>query len=544
MRWPAALFAASLLALAAGTLAARLIRLDARPMHGDEANQAVRAGILWETGVYEYDPEEHHGPSLYWLTLPALALSDASSFAETDEFDFRIVPVAFSVGLVLLLFLVSDGLGRGGALGAAVLTAVSPAMFFYSRYYVQEMLLVFFTFGAIACGWRYVRSRRIGWALATGVCFGLMHATKETWIFAGAAMAGSLGLLVGWTWLRGKGSLRELLGPYLRPWAVAAMVVAAMVVAAAFYSSFGENPRGPVDSILAYGGYAKKGTEAGIHSHPWHQYLQWLFAFRPQRGFFWSEALIGVLALLALISPRPLAGEGLGVRVPSATQNASTDSQADAVGPNGLVRFLSLYTILLIAIYSIIPYKTPWCLLSLLHALILLAGYGGWALLRRLPVWPLKGVAALLLVAGLVHLGWQTWWLNFRLPADTRNPWVYAHSSGDVLKLAAKLEQLAAASPEGHAATVHVVSPENYWPLPWYLRRFERVGYWTDAQDWAVAAAQSPPPSILILSPESQETIDASLPTAYNQQMIYGLRPSVLVYVYVREELWERSLRE
>ena len=41
-----------------------------RPMHGDEANQAVRTGMLLETGRYDYDPQDHHGPSLYWLTLP------------------------------------------------------------------------------------------------------------------------------------------------------------------------------------------------------------------------------------------------------------------------------------------------------------------------------------------------------------------------------------------------------------------------------------------------------------------------------------------
>ena len=42
------------LALAAG-LWLRLARLDARPMHHDEANQAVKFGALLETGEYRYD---------------------------------------------------------------------------------------------------------------------------------------------------------------------------------------------------------------------------------------------------------------------------------------------------------------------------------------------------------------------------------------------------------------------------------------------------------------------------------------------------------
>ena len=38
--------------------------LDVRPMHADEANQAVKVGALLERGHYEFDPADHHGPTL------------------------------------------------------------------------------------------------------------------------------------------------------------------------------------------------------------------------------------------------------------------------------------------------------------------------------------------------------------------------------------------------------------------------------------------------------------------------------------------------
>jgi 4-amino-4-deoxy-L-arabinose transferase-like glycosyltransferase len=76
-----------------------------------------------------------------------------------------------------------DGLGPA-AVAAAVLAALSPALFFYSRYYIQEMLLVCFTFGVIVCGYRYARTRALPWAVAAGICAGLMHATKETAVIA------------------------------------------------------------------------------------------------------------------------------------------------------------------------------------------------------------------------------------------------------------------------------------------------------------------------------------------------------------------------
>ncbi|MFZ2639525.1 MAG: glycosyltransferase family 39 protein, partial [Verrucomicrobiia bacterium] len=162
-----------LVAIAAGALAFRLWRLDERVMHGDEANQAVRTGILMETGRYEYDLKDNHGPTLYYLSLPFAWLTAGKNFADTSEITFRLVPVLFGAGLVLLLWLVRDGLGRWPMIVSALLTAISPAMTFYSRYYIQEMLLVFFTFGTIAAGWRYARNPSAGWALLAGAFAGL-----------------------------------------------------------------------------------------------------------------------------------------------------------------------------------------------------------------------------------------------------------------------------------------------------------------------------------------------------------------------------------
>jgi len=335
-------------ALAVMTLAAslRLPDLALRPMHADEANQAVKTGILWEHGRYDYDVADHHGPSLYWLTLPVLRLSGAEDFAHSDEWAYRLVPVAFSLGVVALVFLLADGLGRAGALAAGLLTAISPAMVYFSRYYIQEMLLVFFTTGAIVAGWRYARSRRIGWAVALGVCIGMMHATKETWVLSAAAMTVALAAAVAMARWRDGATIR--FREFLRPLHLLALLAAAAVVATAFYSGFGRDWAAPWRSILAYVSYwhrGSRGGENGMHTHPWNYYFELLFAYRPARGFFWTEGLIAGLAAVgtlwslriagpegrvspvspapvgdgqraraASVSPLPLAGGGQGVR--------------------------------------------------------------------------------------------------------------------------------------------------------------------------------------------------------------------------------------
>ena len=66
-----AIYGVLILAAAGGALAFRLPRLADRPMHTDEAVQAAKFGELLDEGQYRYDPVEYHGPTLYYLTLPA-----------------------------------------------------------------------------------------------------------------------------------------------------------------------------------------------------------------------------------------------------------------------------------------------------------------------------------------------------------------------------------------------------------------------------------------------------------------------------------------
>ena len=46
-------------------------------MHNDEAVNAIKFGKLWEGSGYKYDPNEHHGPSLYYATVALAKLTVA-----------------------------------------------------------------------------------------------------------------------------------------------------------------------------------------------------------------------------------------------------------------------------------------------------------------------------------------------------------------------------------------------------------------------------------------------------------------------------------
>ena len=105
MKWMPVFF----LLIVAVALGLRLPKLAGRPMHHDEANQAARFGILLEEGTYAYDADEHHGPTLYYLTLPIAWLTGAETFAETTETTYRILPVIFGMLLILCVPLLRSG---------------------------------------------------------------------------------------------------------------------------------------------------------------------------------------------------------------------------------------------------------------------------------------------------------------------------------------------------------------------------------------------------------------------------------------------------
>lgn len=507
-------------------------------MHTDEAVHAVKFGALLEDGVYRYDNSEYHGPTLNYFTLIPAWAESARQLSEVDETTLRIVPVAFGTGILLLLPLLASGLGRPGVVCAAILTAVSPAMVFYSRYYIQETLLVFFTFAALVCGYRYARSRRFGWALATGFALGLMHATKETSLLAAAAMVLALGLTLG---MSGSRSKRRDAAPRTKlVWHALGATATAAAVSALFYSSFFTHPAGIVDSYTAIPNYLER-AQHEWHVHPWHYYLQMLLFFRIPTGPIWTEALILALAGYAVVM--------IGLRRRPRKEGAQRGGvERLGVDPE-LVRFLSFYSIGLFALYSAIPYKTPWNLLSPLQGLILLAGVGAASLLGAPRT--VLGTAAIagLLLLGAGHLAYQSYRGNHDYYADPANPYVYAHPTDDVVRTAERIRELASAHPAGNEMYIEVVAPgDDYWPLPWYLRAFPNTGWW-DHVDMSAPAAP-----VILAAPSVEEDVleklyerpppgEKFLYLPLFESSIY-LRPTIELHGYVARELWGSYLRQ
>jgi len=506
-------------ALIAGALL-RLPSLDLRSMHTDEAVHAVKFGTLLETGTYRYDKDEYHGPTLNYLTLLPTWISSGRKLADLTETTLRIVPVFFGFCLVVLLIFVRD-IDKKPLSFAAILTACSPAMVYYSRYYIQEVLLVCFAFGLIVAGYRLVISGRTFWAIVAGVCAGLMHATKETALISFGAMGlAMLGVLL----------LRRREG---RPgFSVSArnLVVAlfsGVAVSVMFFSSFFTHWQGVADSVLAYQTYVGRAGQSAIHGHPWYYYLQVLTWSKGDHGPLWTESAIIALGLLGIWS-------------------ALREKAGSEHGGRDLRIFLGLYAILMFVISSAIPYKTPWSILSALQPLIIMAGCGLATFINWLGARRLRGVGILITALLVGHLTWQAYLANFKYYDDPANPYVYSHPTNDVKLVAGIVKDVAQTSPDGLSMPVQVVCPgDDYWPLPWYLRSMPNVGWWNAVPENFL------PTSLILASPEVEAGLLVKLyerPSPGNRPLYVPLfdrtmilRPGMEIRGYVRLDLWEKA---
>ena len=260
-----------------------------------------------------------------------------------------------------------------------------------------------------------------------------MHATKETCIIALGAMGLALALMA----LAGLGKgrpLRQIAGG-IKPLHLVLGLAAAMGVSALFYSSFFQHPQGVLDSYLTYATYLGRGAGGNtVHVHPWYYYLQMIVFARYFNGPIWTEGWIVLLALVGL----------------AAAVTGRLRSPIDAK----LVRFIALYTVVMTVVYSAVPYKTPWCLLSFLHGMILLAGVGAVTLLA----WAARpaGRAVVIVAAGRRGGASRLSRRTGRISSTMRTaaiPYVYAHPTPEIFTIVEKVKEYAGRARPGSFRT-------------------------------------------------------------------------------------------
>jgi uncharacterized protein (TIGR03663 family) len=516
--------AAILILIVAAAL--RLPLLDINPFHPDEGVNGFFTMNLVRVGHYAYNPQNFHGPSLYYFALASETLFGLNDTA------MRLVPVVCGLLTVALVLPLRRFIGPVATLTAAALLAVSPGAVYYSRYFIHEALLVCFCLALVVSSLHYLDTRRSIFLVAVAASAALIFTTKETGIINIAVLAIAAGIAIVYVRWRnpraeagssgrprrtrarsaaggrpqsvyvdgveyravdpgddgasltgrfGSFDLEQLAGP--------AVVFVAIYVL--LYSSFFTNfPQGLIDSLATFAIWTQTGGQTQVQ--PIQQYLLWML--RVDAPILVLGAIGGVIAAIR--------------------------------GNDRLWVFIGLWALGTTAAYSLIAYKTPWIVLNMLVPLALLGGLTIDTVLRSVP---LRGrlLAPVALAVALTVSTYQAIDLNFRHYADETYPYVFVHSTPEVFYLLADIDRYAAKAGTGTETGVAVVS-SDYWPLPWYLRDYPNAGFFGSI----VATEEA-----MILANVNQEPDLGQYAERYTRTRTYSLRPGVDLVLYVRKSL-------
>jgi len=260
----------------------RIYNLNLVPLHHDEGVNGNFLVTLVRDGRYHYDPANYHGPTLYYLTaiIPwTIRLLFGQSARETYGLNtvvIRLVPALFSLGTIVLIFLLRRKLGTVATLSAALFFAISPGSVYLARYYIHETLFVFFTLGIVVAAIRFYDDRNPVYLLLASASAAMLFATKETAMISAGVLILAFSSTQIYLRLLGnrtaksensESSFFEQMGgaTFLTIFVVIAIIVF-LVVNLVFYSSFFTNyPKGVYDALKTFEIWTKTGQAAHVH---------------------------------------------------------------------------------------------------------------------------------------------------------------------------------------------------------------------------------------------------------------------------------------
>jgi uncharacterized protein (TIGR03663 family) len=407
----------------------RLLLLGMKPPHFDEGINGWFVDQMVKNGFYRYDPTNYHGPLHFYVLYLCQTLFGRNIWA------LRLPVALISIFCIYLTTKFEPFVGRNVSRLAALAMAISPGFVFYGRYSIHEIWLQLFTMmfilGVIGL-WRRGSSNYL-WCAGMGLVG--MILTKETYIIHVSCAV--LAAVV--TWFSHLVNRVPNARPAKQTWSyldLLVLVIAGAALIVFFYSGTFFNWPGLKGLYQTFGTWFKTGTNGNGHEKPWPYWFELIARY---------ELAIAFGLLFSLYVPF--------------IKNIS-------------LRYLAVYGVGCLAAYSIVHYKTPWCIIAFIWPLLFVFG----AMLLIVPV-------KYRLVTN-ISLGLILWAslitsirLNFFRCSTFEEPYVYVQTYNDIFKLTDPLFTLAKKDPTNYQLTGHLIRSSTY-PFPWILGDFTKVGYY------------------------------------------------------------------
>jgi uncharacterized protein (TIGR03663 family) len=483
----------------------RFYLLEIKPLHHDEGVNSHFLLNLLRQGQYKYDPSNYHGPSLYYFTFLSVKILGESEFA------LRFFPALCGVLTVALMWGLRQGLGLVGTPVAAWSLALSPGLVYFSRDFIHESSFVFFMVGMIVAAYHWKKPSSIFWF---SIFTGLLFTTKETSLHTSLVLIASVLCAVVWDitrdYLAGRrnGMTSFELAPlfYQGLLNLSIFLPIFVTIYLVLYTSFFTNPSGPLDFLKSVFQWTGRGFNEHIHDHVWSYYL-------------------GILIKLEL--PLVIAGViGFGLTLWRGSRF-------------GL--FLMAWAYGMVIGYSRIPYKTPWLMVSMITALAVFSGYVGQLIFDLLTFRVPRLIFIGLLLLLIYPIFKMTYTVNMIKYEDNNNETGYFAKFGKARNLTAYTDTqygYVYAQTNDTAkdlfAEVDRINPDkifyitrDYWPLPWYLRKYEVSGY----EDTVPEGFEG---KLLIAAKSQEEETFRKLKGRYTEKT-FTLRPAVEIVLFIKD---------
>lgn len=407
----------------------RLFLLGIKPPHFDEGINGWFVDQMVKNGFYRYDPTNYHGPLHFYILFVAESLLGRNVWA------IRLPVVLASIFSIHLTMKFEPFVGRNVSRVAALAMAVSPGFVFYGRYSIHEVWLLVFSMLFILGLLGLWQRGTVNYLWCTGMGIAGMILTKETYIIhVGCALIAAF-----------VARMSHFVIPMSQPrrvkqtWTyidLAAVTLTGIAAIIFFYSGTFLNWPGLAGLYKTFDAWFKTGSQgAGHEKEAWY----WLMLI----ARYEQPILIGLFMCA----------------VCQVLKNLS-------------IRYIAIYGFGTLLAYSIVKYKTPWCIISIVWPLLFAFG----ALVALVPQELRKATNTGIGVLLAVSLGLSVRLNYFRCTTDTE-PYVYVQTYNDVWKLTDPLLRFAKANPTYYQLVGHLIRTSTY-PLPWMLGDFPKVGYY------------------------------------------------------------------
>lgn len=550
----------------------RFYWLALKPFHHDEGVNGWFLTNLYRDGVYKYDPENYHGPTLYYISLAFTKL-----LGGLDTVTVRWSVAIWGVLIVVLALFLKRYIGRTGALTAAAMLALSPGMVFISRYFIHEIFFVFLSLAIVVSIVFFIERRKagpfaIGWmALLLLVSFfpttlniasSLSSGVPDRFFYIAVVVFAVEVVLVGFVlrmlmvWRDGRPIYLLIASAsaalFFATKETAFITLGTMLIAVFFVwlwrlllaEKLVSGGKDELDDPELNWADVREAFGSGIDL--WLVVIASALAFIYIFVLFFSSFFTypeGVskafeaYAIWTKTGSRDHTDNGLLAYLNWAMKVESPIVLLSGIGTaiaffkarHRFAMFAGLWTLGLFLAYTIIPYKTPWLALSFLLPACIIGGYAINELACSMG--SLGRIAAVVLAgASFAILGYQTYDVNFVDYDDERVPYVYAHTRREFLDMVADIERFAEVSGKGSETTVEVVSPD-YWPLVWYLRDYPKAIFHGKFFDTRTAE--------MIVAKKGEQDAEAirRYSANYAYYASYPLRPGVELMLLVRKDL-------